>query len=62
MAKRGEKITERGRRADCTECNASMKIEDFYGRGDMVFCEECGAEYVISSLRPFHLVRIEDED
>ena len=62
MAKTKREIKERRRYVVCPKCKAEIEIEDFYTRGDIIACEECGEEYVIKSLRPIEIMPLEEDD
>ncbi len=49
----GETIRERiSSSCECVFCGANIKIALFLGRGDLVYCVECGEAYILSSLFP----------
>ena len=62
MKKIKTQIKENRRYVVCPECNTEIEIEDFYSRGDIIMCEECGAEYVLKSLRPINLIPLGEDD
>jgi len=62
MAKAKKEVKEKRRIVVCPKCNAEIEIEDFYARGDIITCNECGEEYVIRSLRPIKLMPLEEDD
>jgi alpha-aminoadipate/glutamate carrier protein LysW len=46
----------------CPECENELDIEvDEVEEGDVVACEECGAEFEVVGLEPLELARV-DED
>ena len=52
------------RQHDCQVCTAggTIQVFDYYGRGDIVICQKCGAGYQIKSRRPFRMTLIESDD
>jgi alpha-aminoadipate carrier protein LysW len=46
---------------NCSECENGLDIElDEVEEGDVVICDECGAEYEVVGVEPLELVRVED--
>ena len=62
MEKTKKQVKEKRHCVVCPECDTEIEIEDFYSRGDIIMCEECGAEYVIKSLRPKKLIPLGEDD
>jgi lysine biosynthesis protein LysW len=62
MEKTKKEVKEKRHYVVCPECNTEIEIEDFYSRGDIIVCEECGEEYVIRSLRPIKIMPLERDD
>lgn len=50
----------------CSECENDLDVEvDELNEGDVVTCDECGAEYEVVGVEPLELARIggpDDED
>ncbi len=48
--------------AVCPECENALSIDaDEVEEGDVVLCDECGAEYEIVSTEPLEFTKMEDE-
>lgn len=48
---------------ECTCCDGGITVTHHMGRGDLLCCEECGAEYLLNARKPLRLELIrEDED
>jgi predicted RNA-binding Zn-ribbon protein involved in translation (DUF1610 family) len=62
MAKIKRKTQEKIRAVSCNICDERIEIEPYYVRGDMLYCDECGAEYIIRSIKPLSVVAMADED
>ncbi len=62
MAKMKKEVKNRKRYVACPKCGTEIEIEDFYAKGDIIACDECGEEYVIRSLRPIKLMPLEEDD
>jgi alpha-aminoadipate carrier protein LysW len=46
----------------CPECENELDIEvDEVEEGDVVACEECGAEYEVVAVEPLELARVDDD-
>ena len=47
----------------CPECDAQIDLEeDGLDEGDLITCEECGAELRVLGLDPLELEPVEDEE
>jgi len=47
----------------CPECDAQIDVEeDELDEGDLITCDECGAELRVLGLDPLELESAEDED
>ncbi len=47
---------------ECPECGADIDVEeDELDEGESILCEECGRNFVVSSVDPIEL-ELEDED
>lgn len=47
---------------NCPECDTELNIElDEVDEGDVVACEECGAEYEVVGIDPLELAKVEDD-
>ncbi len=47
----------------CPECDAPIDVEeDELDEGDLITCDECGAELRVLGLDPLELESAEDED
>jgi alpha-aminoadipate carrier protein LysW len=45
----------------CPECESELDIEvDEVEEGDVIACEECGAEYEVVGVEPLELARVEE--
>ena len=45
----------------CPECENSMDVDvDEVEEGDIVVCDECGAEYEVVGVEPLEMVRVGD--
>ena len=45
----------------CPECENSLDVEmDEVEEGDIVVCDECGAEYEVVGVEPLEMVRVGD--
>ena len=45
----------------CPECENSIDVEmDEVEEGDIVVCDECGAEYEVVGVEPLEMVRVGD--
>jgi alpha-aminoadipate carrier protein LysW len=45
----------------CPECESDLDIEvDEVEEGDVIACEECGAEFEVVGVEPLELARVED--
>lgn len=47
---------------DCGACDSFISIASSIKRGDVVYCEDCDAEYLIKSRKPLRLEMLDDED
>ena len=48
---------------NCPECKARIEVEeDELDEGDLVTCDDCGAELRVQSLDPIELELADDED
>ncbi|GAB4334846.1 MAG: hypothetical protein Kow0089_04250 [Desulfobulbaceae bacterium] len=45
----------------CDVCEEDILIEYYMDRGDLVSCEECGAEYVIKARNPLILIQLGED-
>jgi len=43
------------RLAVCPQCGTRIEIGDYYCRGDIVMCDECGVEFLIRAMAPVSL-------
>jgi hypothetical protein len=48
MGKRNKRYEEEERVVDCQVCAGLIPLEFYVSRGDMLYCDECGAEYIVS--------------
>jgi lysine biosynthesis protein LysW len=62
MAKIKKEVKNRKRYVVCPKCGSEIEIEDFYSKGDIIACDECGEEYVIRSLRPIKIMPLEEDN
>lgn len=47
----------------CPECENELDIEvDELDEGDVVACEECGAEFEVVGVDPLELSRVDDDE
>lgn len=47
----------------CPECDSQINVEEEeLDEGDLITCEECGAELRVLGLDPLELEVVEDED
>ncbi|MGA3333977.1 MAG: hypothetical protein ABSC62_07410 [Terracidiphilus sp.] len=45
----------------CPECESELDIEvDEVEEGDVITCEECGAEFEVVGVEPLELARVEE--
>ena len=45
----------------CPECETALDIEvDEVEEGDVITCEECGAEFEVVGVEPLELARVEE--
>jgi alpha-aminoadipate carrier protein LysW len=45
----------------CPECENSLDVDvDEVEEGDIVVCDECGAEYEVVGVEPLEMVRVGD--
>jgi len=61
MGKKGKKY-ENEEIVDCKACNGVISLGFYMGRGDIVCCEECDAEYLINSRKPLQLELLNEDD
>jgi alpha-aminoadipate carrier protein LysW len=57
------KVIEREEAAmpSCPECENSLDVDvDEVEEGDIVVCDECGAEYEVVGVEPLEMVRVGD--
>jgi len=48
--------------AICSECDTALDIDvDEIDEGDVVLCDECGAEYEIVGTDPLELSKVDNE-
>ncbi len=48
---------------ECPLCDTALEIEqDELDEGDVLVCEECGANLVVTSLDPLEIEEAEEED
>jgi alpha-aminoadipate/glutamate carrier protein LysW len=48
--------------ATCTECESLLEIDvDEIDEGDVVTCDECGAEYEIVATEPLELSKVDSD-
>ena len=46
----------------CTECESELDFEpDDVDEGDVVVCDECGAEYEVVATDPLELTKVDQE-
>ena len=47
----------------CPECENDLDVEvDELDEGDVVACEECGAEFEVVGVDPLELSRVDDDE
>ncbi len=61
MGKRNKRYEQEHRSGRCEICDGDVDLEFYIERGDIVSCNECGAEYVIRALQPIRLKLVEEE-
>lgn len=61
MGKRNKRYEEEERVVDCGVCEGVIPLEFYVARGDMLCCDECGAEYIVKSRNPVRLLLLEEE-
>ena len=61
MGKRSKRFEEKDQFVDCAICDGVVPMEFYMARGDMVCCDECGAEYIIKARNPIRLLLLEEE-
>lgn len=47
---------------ECSICGGDIIIDAFCEEDDVVYCNDCEAEYLISSLDPIRLIPLDDEE
>ena len=47
---------------ECTVCGGDIIIDGFCEEDDVVYCNDCEAEYLIRSLDPIRLKLLDEED
>lgn len=48
---------------DCSECESPLDIdEEIVEEGDIVVCDECGAQYEIVAIDPLELATVDPDD
>ena len=62
MGKRSKQFEEEERIVQCDACDGEILLAFYVDRGDMLSCDECGAEYIVKSRHPAKLVLLEEED
>jgi alpha-aminoadipate carrier protein LysW len=46
----------------CPECENDLDVDvDELSEGDVVACDECGAEYEVVGVEPLELARVDDD-
>jgi alpha-aminoadipate/glutamate carrier protein LysW len=46
----------------CPECETDLDLEiDELSEGDIIVCDECGAEYEVVGVEPLELARMNDD-
>ncbi|MGH7225770.1 MAG: hypothetical protein ACRELF_21330 [Gemmataceae bacterium] len=46
----------------CPECDTNLNIElDEIDEGDVIACDECGAEYEVVAVEPLELARVDND-
>ena len=61
MGKRNKQYEEEQQIVECRVCDGTIPLEFYVARGDMIYCDECGAEYIIKSRNPVRLFLLEEE-
>lgn len=61
MGKRSRRYENEVRSRRCEICHDDVELEFYLERGDIVTCGNCGTEYLIRSLQPLRLKRIDEE-
>ncbi len=61
MGKRSKQFEEE-RSVQCNVCEGYFGLDYYLDRGDLVFCDECGSEFVVKSLNPVILFLVDEED
>ena len=61
MGKRSKQYEEEERVVPCEACDGDIPLAFYVDRGDMLCCDECGAEYIVKSRNPVRLVILEEE-
>ncbi|MDD2463240.1 MAG: hypothetical protein PHI97_04530 [Desulfobulbus sp.] len=47
---------------ECTICGGDIIVDSYCEEDDIVYCNDCEAEYLIRSIDPIRLKRLDDED
>lgn len=47
---------------ECSICGGDIIIDAFCEEDDVVYCNDCEAEYLIRSLDPIRLILLDDEE
>ena len=48
---------------DCSECESPLDLdEESLDEGDIVVCDECGAEYEVVAIDPLELAPVNSDD
>ncbi len=48
---------------DCSQCESPLDIdEESLDEGDIVVCDECGAEYEVVAVEPLELAAVDPDD
>jgi lysine biosynthesis protein LysW len=47
---------------ECTICGGDIIVDGYCEEDDIVYCNDCEAEYLIRSIDPIRLKRLDDED
>ncbi|WP_306548512.1 hypothetical protein [Desulfobulbus sp.] len=47
---------------ECTICGGDIIVDSYCEEDDIVYCNDCEAEYLIRSTDPIRLKRLDDED
>lgn len=61
MGKRNKRYEEEERAVECQVCENIIPLEFYIARGDMLCCDECGAEYIIKSRNPIRILLLDEE-